>query len=134
MRWDEMLKLSQIRWLGTQQDTSGTILIRVIKVLYILPFKFSIVYHAADYRQRAIHAPYRKNLPGIDAPSFRSKWGNFTGREFVAVTRAGNVANIYWKQNFSNTNEDFLAVLTLSEKDGRYIVERAFVDLWQLQS
>lgn len=65
---------------------------------------------------------------------YRTKWGDFTERDFVGLTKNGNTINVYWKQKFSDTDDEFLAVLTLSKKNEQYLVERAFVDLWQLES
>lgn len=65
---------------------------------------------------------------------YRSKWGDFTKRDYIGSTKTGKAVNIYWKQRFSDTDDEFLAVLTLSQEDGRYVVERAFVDLWQPES
>jgi hypothetical protein len=65
---------------------------------------------------------------------YQSKWGDFTKRDYIGSTKTGNIVNVYWKQCFSKTDDDFLAVLTLTQKNGQYVVERAFVDLWQLES
>ena len=89
--------------------------------------------HVRDFSDR-IKEKYTQEEFQKQCEEYRSKWGIFTDREFVGSTKTQNIVNVYWKQKFSETEDEFLAVLTLSQKNGQYIVERAFVDLWQLES
>jgi hypothetical protein len=89
--------------------------------------------HVRDFSER-IKENFTKEEFQNQCEEYRSKWGVFTDREFIGATTTNKFANIYWKQRFSETDDEYLAVLTLSQKDGQYIVERAFVDLWQLES
>ena len=63
-----------------------------------------------------------------------SKFGDFTNRELMGITKQKNLVTIYWKQRLSKTDDEFLSVLALSQKDSNYIIERAYVDLWQFES
>jgi hypothetical protein len=89
--------------------------------------------HVRDFSER-IKEKFTKEEFQNQCEEYRSKWGVFTDREFIGATTTNKFANIYWKQRFSETDDEYLVVLTLSQKDGQYIVERAFVDLWQLES
>ena len=89
--------------------------------------------HIRDFSDR-IKEKYKQEEFERQCEDYRSKWGAFTDREFVGTTKHKNFINIYWQQRFSKTDDEFMAVLTLSQKNDRYIVERAFVDLWQIES
>jgi len=89
--------------------------------------------HVRNFSDR-IKEKYTQEEFQKQCDEYRSKWGVFTDREFIGTTKSTNIVNIYWKQKFSETDDNFLAVLTLSQQDGQYIVERVFVDLWQLES
>ena len=89
--------------------------------------------HVRDFSDR-IKEKYTQEEFQKQCEEYRSKWGIFTDRELVGSTKTQNIVNVYWKQKFSETEDEFLAVLTLSQKNGQYIVERAFVDLWQLEN
>ena len=62
------------------------------------------------------------------------KFGDFTNRKLMGITKQKNLVTIYWNQHLSKTDDEFLAVLALSQKGSRYIIERSYVDLWQLES
>jgi hypothetical protein len=91
------------------------------------------VRHIRDFsdriKQKFTQAEFKKQRE-----EYQSKWGDFTKRIYIGSTKAENIVNIYWKQQFSNTDDEFLAILTLSQTNGQYVVERAFVDLWQPES
>jgi len=63
-----------------------------------------------------------------------SKFGDFTSRKLMGIIKQKNLVTIYWNQRLSKTNDEFLAVLALSQNGSRYIIERAYVDLWQFES
>lgn len=89
--------------------------------------------HIRDFSER-IKEKYTKDEFQRQCKDYRAKFGVFTDREFLGTTKAGNIVTVYWKQKVSKTDNEFLAVLTLSQKDDRYRVERVFIDLWQLES
>lgn len=86
--------------------------------------------HIEDFSDR-IKAHFTEEEFQKQCNDYQAKWGCFTEREFFGVTRVGNFANIYWKQSVSKSVDNFLAVLTLSETNGKHVVERAFIDLWE---
>jgi len=88
--------------------------------------------HIRDFSDR-IKEKYTQEEFQQQCEDYRSKWGVFTEREFIGTTKNKSFVNVYWKQQLSKTDDEFLAILTLSQNNDRYIVERAFVDLWQLE-
>ena len=62
----------------------------------------------------------------------QEKYGEFSSRKFMGITKQSDFINIYWKQKTTKNENEFAAILTLTEEGSRYIVQRAFVDLWHL--
>ena len=89
--------------------------------------------HIRDFSDR-IKENFKQEEFQRQCEDYRSKWGVFIARNFIGTTKHKNFINVYWKQQFSNTDDEFLAILTLSQKNNQYVVERAFVDLWQVES
>lgn len=63
-----------------------------------------------------------------------STLGDFTNRKLMGITKQTNLVTIYWNQCLSKTDDEFLAVLALSQNGSGYVIERSYVDLWQLGS
>jgi len=62
---------------------------------------------------------------------YQAKFGFFSDREFMGVTRHNDYVNIAWKQKMTNSPNEFLAVLSLVQIDQNYLVDRCWVDLWE---
>ncbi|MEM9152173.1 MAG: hypothetical protein AAGB19_17195, partial [Cyanobacteria bacterium P01_F01_bin.3] len=56
--------------------------------------------------------------------------GYFGDREFIGITRHPEYVNVLWKQRMTKASGEYLATLTLVQKDGEYQVIRCWVDMW----
>ena len=62
---------------------------------------------------------------------YQSKFGFFTDREFMGLTRHQDYINVIWKQKMSKSPNEFTAILSLIQDEDRYLVDRCWVDLWE---
>ncbi|MEO1685387.1 MAG: hypothetical protein AAFS06_19275 [Cyanobacteria bacterium J06631_12] len=88
--------------------------------------------HTKDFSDR-IKKNFTKEDFQKQCQGYQSKLGIFADREFMGTTRHDKLVNVYWKQRLSKTEDEFLATLSLSQQGSRYVVERAYVDLWRLE-
>ncbi|MCG8313247.1 MAG: hypothetical protein MI976_08530 [Pseudomonadales bacterium] len=62
---------------------------------------------------------------------YQSKWGLFTDKVILGIIRQKDAVNIYWKIHCSKSTDEFLAILSLTIQNSKYVAQRAFIDLWQ---
>ena len=68
-----------------------------------------------------------------DCKEYQSQYGTFTDRKYLGQTTNAHFVNIYGVQSYSKTESQHLAILTLSVQNNKYVVNRAFLDTWQLK-
>jgi len=89
--------------------------------------------HIKDFHM-PVPAEFTKEKFQQDCKEYQAQYGTFTNREYMGITTSTNFVNIYWVQSYSKTANKHLAVLTLSLQNNKYVVNRAFLDTWQLKS
>lgn len=89
--------------------------------------------HVRNHTERAKKMIAKEELER-QCNEYQAKFGFFTDREFMGVTRHQDYVNIIWKQKVSESSNEFIAVLSLIQHKGRYLVDRCWVDLWQPKS
>jgi len=62
---------------------------------------------------------------------YQSKFGFFTERAFIGVTRHRDYVNVIWKQKVSTSPNEYPAILSLVQEGDKYLVARCWVDLWE---
>ena len=62
---------------------------------------------------------------------YQAKFGIFTDREFLGVTRHKDYVNVIWKQKMSKSPNEYMAILSLVQEGNKYLVDRCWVDLWE---
>ena len=67
-----------------------------------------------------------------DCKEYQTQYGTFTNRKYLGKTTNAHFVNIYWAQSYSKTESQHMAILTLSIQNSKYVVNRAFLDTWQL--
>lgn len=86
--------------------------------------------HTRDHTERVKKLITKEELER-QCKDYQSKFGFFTNREFIGVTRHEDYANVIWRQKMSKSNNEYTAILSLVEKNDRVLVERCWVDLWE---
>ena len=64
---------------------------------------------------------------------YQSTHGVFKERVFMGITRHPDYTNIIWKQTMTKASGEYMAFLTLVQKESEYLVIRCWVDLWDLK-
>lgn len=86
--------------------------------------------HTRDHTERAKKIIAREELEK-QCKDYQSKFGYFSGREFLGVTRHCDYVNVIWKQKMSKSTNEYTAILSLVQEGNRYLVDRCWVDLWE---
>jgi len=82
--------------------------------------------HTRDFTDKAKRIVTKGNLEK-QCKEYQAKWGYFAERKFVGIFRKKDSVTVIWKQTFTKTPDEFVAVLTLVQKDSRYLVDYALV-------
>jgi len=86
--------------------------------------------HTRDHTERVKKLITKEELER-QCKDYQSKFGFFTDREFIGVTRHKDYINVIWRQRMSKTPNEYTAILSLIEENGKVLVERCWVDLWE---
>ena len=86
--------------------------------------------HTRDHTERVKKIITKEELER-QCKDYQSKFGIFTDREFLGVTRHQDYINVIWKQKMSKSPNEYTAILSLVQEGGRYLVDRCWVDLWE---
>jgi hypothetical protein len=86
--------------------------------------------HTRDHTERVKKFITREELER-QCKDYQSKFGFFTQRDFIGVTRHEDYVNVIWSQRMSKTPNEYTAILSLVEENGKVLVERCWVDLWE---
>lgn len=86
--------------------------------------------HTRDFTERCKKIITREELEK-QCRDYQSKFGYFTERKFLGVTRHRDYVNVIWKQKMSKSDNEYTAILSLVQKGDRYLVDRCWVDLWE---
>ncbi|MBX2882321.1 MAG: hypothetical protein KTR32_20400 [Granulosicoccus sp.] len=86
--------------------------------------------HTRDHTERAKKIITKDELVR-QCKEYQSRFGNFTNREFIGVTRHQDYVNVIWNQKVSNSANEYTATLCLVQSGERYLVDRCWVDLWE---
>ena len=62
---------------------------------------------------------------------YQPRFGFFTDRTFIGVTRHRDYVNVIWKQRASKSPNEYPAILSLVQDGDRYLVDRCWIDLWE---
>jgi hypothetical protein len=89
--------------------------------------------HIRDY-YKPIPELFTKEKFEKDCAEYQARDGVFTTREYLGLTRNCDFISIYWKQKYSKSVGEKLAVLTLVMQNNKLVALRAFVDQWQPES
>jgi hypothetical protein len=82
--------------------------------------------HTRDFTNRGKRIVTKVNLEK-QCKTYQAKWGYFSDRKFVGIFRKKDSVTVIWKQAVTKIPDEFIAVLTLIEKDSRYLVDSAWV-------
>lgn len=58
-----------------------------------------------------------------DCDRYETSWGRPGQRELVSIFRKAKSFSLVWNQDFSNTDDQVMAVQTIALKGGRYFVD-----------
>lgn len=86
--------------------------------------------HTRDHTERTKKIITREELEK-QCKDYQSKFGYFTEREFLGITRHRDYVNVIWKQKMSKSRNEYAAILSLVQEGNRYLVDRCWVDLWE---
>lgn len=86
--------------------------------------------HTADFTAAARESLTEENLLS-QCEAYQSSHGQFTHRRLLGITRNPDYVNILWAQEMSKAPGEYMAVLTLVQKDDKPQVIRCWVDLWR---
>ena len=86
--------------------------------------------HTKQFTEKAKSVVTRAELER-QCKAYQSTHGHFGEREPVGITRHPEYINVVWKQKMTLTTGEYLAVLTMVQDGGSYLVARCWVDLWE---
>ena len=89
--------------------------------------------HTRDFTERSKRVITEEELER-QCNEYQSRFGFFTDREFLGITRHQDYVNVIWKQKLSKSPNEFTAILSLIQDEDRYRVARCWVDLWEPKS
>ena len=86
--------------------------------------------HTRDHTERTKKILTKEELER-QCKDYQSKFGTFTDREYLGVTKHQDYVNVIWKQKMSKSSNEYTAILSLVQEGNRYLVDRCWVDLWE---
>lgn len=74
--------------------------------------------HVKDFSDKLKRVVTKENLEE-QCQKYQSELGTFSKREFVAIFRKSTDARIFWRQWYTKSEDEFVAFLHLTEKNGK---------------
>ena len=74
--------------------------------------------HVKDFSEKLKSIVTKENLEA-QCKKYQSEFGIFSKREFVAIFRKSSNSRVFWRQWYSNSQDEFVAFLHLAENDGK---------------
>ena len=82
--------------------------------------------HTQDFTPRLKSIVTKQNLEN-QCKIYQAAWGCFAERAFVDIFRKKDSVTVIWKQKVTKVDDEFVALLTLVEREGRYLVDNAIL-------